>query len=93
MKVELDLSNFAMEVDLKGATGINKSALVSKTDLASLKTKVDNLDVDKLKTVPASDFIKLSNVVDKNVVKKTCMIKNWLPKSILSILIYQALVD
>ena len=59
-----------MEVDLKGATGINKSALVSKTDLASLKTKVDNLDVDKLKTVPASDFIKLSNVVDNNVVKK-----------------------
>ena len=34
-----------------------------KTDLASSKTKVDNLDVDKLKNVPV-DLWKLSNVMD-----------------------------
>ena len=31
------------------------------------KLKVDNLDVDKLKTVPA-DLSKLSNIVDNDVV-------------------------
>ena len=64
----MDLSNYATKADLKGATGTDTSTLVLKTDLASLKTKVDNLDVYKLKTVPA-DLSKLSNVVDNNVVK------------------------
>ena len=36
----------------------------------SLKTKVDKIDVDKLKTVPV-DLAKLSNVVKNDVVKKT----------------------
>ena len=60
-------------------------------DLASLKTKVDNLDVNILKTVPSA-LSKLSNVVDNDVVKKLCMI-NWLSKSILLIIKYQAPVD
>ena len=38
-----------------------------------LKTKVDNLDVDKLSTVPV-DLSKLTNVVDNDVVKKLSMI-------------------
>ena len=42
--------------------------LASKTHLASLKTEVDNLDLDKLKTMPA-DLSKLSNVVDNDVIK------------------------
>ena len=44
--------------------------MASKTDLASLKTKEENLDVDKVKTVP-SDLSKLTNVVDNDVIKKT----------------------
>ena len=36
--------------------------------LDSLKSKVDHLDGDKLKTVPV-DLKKLSDVVDKDVVK------------------------
>ena len=40
-----------------------------KLDLASLKTEVDKLDVDKLKPIP-TDLSKLSDVV-KNVLKKT----------------------
>ena len=55
---------------MKGATGIDTSMLASKTDLDSLKTKVDNLDVDKLKNVPAN-LSKLNNVVDNDIVKKT----------------------
>ena len=38
--------------------------------LAAFKTKVDKIDVDKLKTVP-DDLAKLSNVVKNEVVKKT----------------------
>ena len=41
-----------------------------KPILASLKTEVDKIDPDKLKTVPA-DLAKLSNVVKNDVVKKT----------------------
>ena len=40
-----------------------------KSNLASLKTEVDKIGPDKLKTFPV-DLAKLSNVV-KNVVKKT----------------------
>ena len=41
-----------------------------KTNLDSLKTKVDKLDIDKLVPVP-NDLAKLSNVVKSDVVKKT----------------------
>ena len=39
-------------------------------DLASLKTEVDKLDIDKLVPVPV-DLSKLSDVVKNDVVKKT----------------------
>ena len=42
-KVGLELSNYVMTANLKGATDIGTSALVSKTDFASLKTKADKL--------------------------------------------------
>ena len=51
VKVELDLSKYAIKAGLKGAKGIAISTLVSKTGLTSFKTKVNNLDVDKTKTV------------------------------------------
>ena len=38
------------------------------TSLNNLKTKVDDLDVDKLKTVPV-DLKKLSDIVSKEVVR------------------------
>ena len=42
--------------------------LGSKTDMASLKTEVDNIAVDKLKNVPV-DWSELGNVVD-NILKE-----------------------
>ena len=53
IKVELDLSNYGMKTNRKKERGINTYTLASKTGLASLKTKVDNFDADKLKTVRA----------------------------------------
>ena len=45
------ISNYAMKADLKGAKDIDTSMLASKADLVSLKKKVGNLYVDKLKTL------------------------------------------
>ena len=70
IKVELDLSNSATKKDIKDITHIDASGFASKTNLAALKTEVDKIDTDKLKTVP-DDLAKLSNVVKNDVVKKT----------------------
>ena len=70
IKVELDLTNHATKTDLKDITHVDVSSYASKTNLAALKSEVDKIDVDKLKTTPA-DLAKLSNVVKNDVVKKT----------------------
>ena len=70
IKVELDLSNYATKKDIKDITQKDASGFASKTNLAALKTEVDKIDTDKLKTVP-DDLAKLSNVVKNDVVKKT----------------------
>ena len=70
IKVKLDLVNYATKTDLKNITHADVSSFASKTNLASLKTEVDKIDTDKLKTVPV-DLAKLSNVVKNDVVKKT----------------------
>ena len=53
------MSDYATKADLKNATGVDTSKLAAKADLANLKTEVDKIDVDKLKTVPI-DLSKLS---------------------------------
>ena len=70
VKVELDLTNYATKAGLKTFTHLDVSSFASKTNLAALKTEVDKIDVDKLKTTP-TDLAKLSNVVKNDVVKKT----------------------
>ena len=69
-KVKLDLVNYATKTDLKNITHADVSSFASKTNLVSLKTEVDKIDTDKLKTVPAH-LAKLSNVAKNDVVKKT----------------------
>ena len=69
IKGKLDLVNYATKTDLKNITHADVSSFASKTNLASLKTEVDKIDTDKLKTVPA-DLAKLNNVVKNDVVKK-----------------------
>ena len=46
------------------------SSFASKTNLAALKTGVDKIDTDKLKTAP-TDLAKLTNAIENDVVKKT----------------------
>ena len=52
IKVELDLSNYATKSNLKGERGTDTSKHPKKVDLASLKSDVDNLDIDELETIP-----------------------------------------
>ena len=56
INIKVDLSNYATKTDL--------------TNLASLKTEVDKLDIGKIATVSV-DLSKLSNVVKNDVIKKT----------------------
>ena len=71
----MDLSNCTAKSDLKNAAGIDTSKLAAKSNLASLKADVDQIDVDKLKTVHI-DLNKLSKVVKNEVVKKKLCIIN-----------------
>ena len=69
VKVELDLSNYATKADSKNATGVDTSKFAKKVDLASLKSNVDKLDIDKLKNVP-TNLSNLQIKVDKLGVDK-----------------------
>ena len=70
INVKVDLSNYARNTDLKNVSRVDVSSFALKSNLASLKTEVDKIDADKLKTVPI-DLAKISNVVKNDVVKKT----------------------
>ena len=70
IKVELDLTNYATKTDLNNITHVDTSSFASKTNLAALKTEVDKIDIDKLKTAP-TDLAKLTNDVENDLVKKT----------------------
>ena len=69
INVKVDLSNYATKTYIKNISHVHNSSFVSKSNLASLKTKVDKLYIDKLVPVPI-DLSKISDGV-KNVVKKT----------------------
>ena len=69
INVEVDLSNYAIKSDIKNISHVDTSSFALKTNLASLKTEVDKLDIDKLGPVPV-DLNKLSDVVKNDVVKK-----------------------
>ena len=70
IKVELDLTNYATKTDLNNITHVDTSSFASKINLAALKSEVDKIDLDKLKTAP-TDLAKLTNAVENDLVKKT----------------------
>ena len=71
-KVKIDLSNNAIRTDLKNVTHVDTLSFALKTKLASLKTAVDKLDIEKLAPVPV-DLSNLSDVVKKSCCKKNCV--------------------
>ena len=77
INVKVHLSDYATKVDIKNILHGNTSSFALKTNLASLKTEVGKLDIDKLVPVPI-DSSKLSDVVENDVVKKDIFIYNKL---------------
>ena len=57
INVKVHLSNYATKADLKNVTHVDTSSFALKRNLASLRTKVDKLDIDKFVPVP----VNLSN--------------------------------
>ena len=66
---KVDLSSYATKTHLENVTNVGTSGFALKRNLASLKTEVDKLDIDKLVPV-AVDLSKLNDVVKNDVVKK-----------------------
>ena len=60
VKVELDLSNYALKADLKLATGVDTFKFAKQTDLASLKSEIDKSGIIKLETASVA-LSKLRN--------------------------------
>ena len=75
IKVKLDLSNYAAKTDIKNLSHVDTSSFALVPNLASLKTEVDKLDINKLIPIPV-DLSKLSDVVKNDVVKKKLNIIN-----------------
>ena len=58
------MSNYATKTNIKNILHVDTLSFALKSNLASLKTKVDKLDINRLVPVPV-DLIKLSDVVKK----------------------------
>ena len=69
IKVKIDLTNYATKEEIKNIAHVDTSKFALKTNLSSLKTEVDKLNIDKLVPIP-NDLSKLSNVVKNEVLKK-----------------------
>ena len=70
INVKVDLSNYETKTDIKNISHNDTSSFALKSNLASSKTEVDKLDIDKLVPVPV-DLSKPSDVAKNDVVKKT----------------------
>ena len=70
MNVDIHLEGVATKKDLESIVHVDTSDFALETNLFSLKTEVDRLDIPKLSTVPA-DFSKLTNKVANDLVEET----------------------
>ena len=70
------MSNYVTKTDLKNAAGVDTSSFAKKVDLASLKSNVDKLDIDKSKNVPTN----LKGKVDKLDLDKLVPVPVYLSK-------------
>ena len=72
--IKVDLSNYPRKTDLKNVAHVDTSHFALTTNLASLKTEDDKLDIEKLEPVPV-DLNTLSDGVKNDVVKKSVLDK------------------
>ena len=70
ISVKVDFFNYATKTDIKNISHVDTSSFALQINLATLKTEIDQLDIDKLVPVPV-DLSKLSYVVKNDVANKT----------------------
>ena len=64
INVKVDLCNYGTKTDIKNISYIDTSSFALLSNLASLKTEVDKLDIDKLKNWP-TNLSNLKSEVDE----------------------------
>ena len=67
---DLDLTDYVTKTHLENITHVDTSGFALKTNLSSLKTEVDKLNIPKLSTVP-TDLAKLTIKVANDVIEET----------------------
>ena len=79
INVTVDLSNYATKDDIKNITHVDTSSFALKTNVANLKTEVDKLDVDKLRSL-RNNLSILKTKVDKLDIDKLAPVPTDLSK-------------
>ena len=64
VNVKVDLTKYATKTDIKNVSHADTSSFTLKSNLVSLKTEVDKLDIYKLKSL-LNNLNSLKNKVDK----------------------------
>ena len=67
INVKVNLSNCVTKTDLKNVTHVDNSSFTLKTNVASLKSEVDKLGINKLMAIA----VDLSDAVKNDVAKKS----------------------
>ena len=68
INARVDLFHYVTKTDVKNISHVDTSSFALKSNLASLKTEADILDIDRLVPVPV-DLSKLGDVVENDVIK------------------------
>ena len=79
INVKVDLSNYATKDDIKNITLADTSSFALKTNLSNLKTEVDELDINELRSLPNNLSI-LRTKVDKLDIDKLTPVPTDLSK-------------
>ena len=66
------MSNYATKTDNKNVLHVDTSSFALKSNLATLKTEVDNVDINKLKSLP-NNLSNLKVKVDKVDIDKLAL--------------------
>ena len=64
INVKVDFSNYATKTDIKNISHFDTSNFTLKSNLASLKTETNKLDIDKLNSL-SNNLSNLKGKVDK----------------------------
>ena len=67
INVKVDLSSYATKTDIENISHVDTSSFALKSNLASLKTEIDKLEIDKLKSLP-NNLSNLKSKVSKKLV-------------------------